>query len=66
MLKGEAEAVANRALKIAQELSEEGIRGYTTAVAIISLLLSGMPKVVADIMTDNLVEEIRNFPGYPK
>lgn len=62
----EALAIKQRSQMIAKELSEEGIHGWLTALTIIGWLLSTQSKEVADDLTKNLTNEIRDFPGYPK
>lgn len=64
--KDQAFAIQRRSAKIAFELSQEGLDGYMTAVAILGWMISTMPKALADQLSETLTEDIRNFPGYPK
>lgn len=64
--KDQAFAIQRRSVKIALELSQEGLDGYMTALAILGWMISTMPKHLADELSSTLTEEIRKFPGYPK
>lgn len=62
----QASAINDRSRKIARELSEEGLLGWFTAMAVLGWLLSNQSKELADDLTRDLTNEIRAFPGYPK
>lgn len=60
-----AYAIQKRSEKIAQELLEDGIDGWMTALAVVGWLLGTMPKNIADKLTEDMKDDLRKFPTYP-